>query len=438
MLATEDGAHGDGVICGRGRIHNKPVALYAYDFSIQGGSLSEKNSKKIVHTMQTALRFNCPIISLMDSCGARISDSVDALVGYGNILRTNVELGGKVPQISIILGVAAGGASYSSALQDLVLMGRNNSYMFSTGPDVVATSVGEATSKDELGGPFVHGTQSGLVHLVCDTELQTLRAARCALHYLPQNSQRTPPCTVFVDKGLQTHLRTCIPVDMDEPYDVKPIIQDLVDQFSFFELSPTYATNIVTGFARVGGYSVGVVANQPCHLAGCLTSDAAIKASSFLQLCSRYNLPIITFVDVPGAIVGTEAEVHGCSRHIVQLLRSYVQASNVLKITVTLRKSYGGGHIAMASKQIGAQIHYAWPTAQFAIFSASCYARIMLRNEPIEVQQSKSLEYCERFLTPLLAARRGYIDDIIDPATTRTRLIQDLNFYYFDTQHHSS
>lgn len=434
MVSNNDiNSYNDGIICGYGTIYSSPIMVYAYDFSVQGGSLSKSNSKKIIYTMNNALKNQCPIISLIDSSGARILDGIDALSSYAEIFNQNVKLSGKVPQISVVLGTSAGGSAYSSTLQDLVFMVNNTSFLFSTGPDVVTASIGEITTKESLGGSNIHTKISGLVNLSLDTELQLLRSVRHVLHYLPPSSKNLPPFNDNYDNNNTTNnntfFNTCIPKDSNEPYDMKLIINNIIDPYSFFELSPEYAKNIITGFARIGGYTIGIIANQPDQLAGCITSNASIKGSNFIKLCNSYNIPIITFVDVPGAIVGTESENNGTSRYIAEFLRSYINTT-VLKITITLRKSYGGGHIIMAPKQTGTNYHYVWPTAQFAVFSSSCYSHIMLRDDPIDIRRTKEIEYSDTYLTPTIAAQRGYIDGIIEPSSTRDHILRHLVLYY--------
>lgn len=426
----------DGVVTGYGTIDGRLVFVYSQDFTIFGGSLSEAFANKICKVMDHAMRVGAPIIGINDSGGARIQEGVMSLGGYANIFQRNILASGVVPQISAIFGPCAGGAVYSPALTDFIIMTKKNSYMFVTGPKVVKTVMGEVVTEEELGGSIVHYTKSGVTHFVSETEEEGLKLIRDLLSYLPQNNLEDPPvipCDDPVDRT-EDFLNYIIPDNPNKPYDVKDIIYAIVDDRKFLEIQSLYAQNIVIGFARMKGQTVGIVANQPNYLAGVLDIDASRKAARFVRFCDAFNIPIITLVDVPGFMPGTAQEYGGIIIHGAKLLYAYGEAT-VPKITVTLRKSYGGAHDVMGSKQLRADINYAWPSAEIAVMGAKSAIEILegkkIRSieDPEERKKyiiEKEKEYMEKFASPYHAAKYGFIDDIIEPSHTRFRIIRAL------------
>ncbi len=429
---------GDGVVTGHGRIDGREVFVFSQDFTVLGGSLSETNARKITKLMDQALNVGKPIIGLNDSGGARIQEGVDSLGGYAEIFYRNTVASGVVPQISAILGPCAGGAVYSPAITDFVFMVDGTSYMYVTGPNVVKTVTHEEVSHEELGGANTHATKSGVAHFVHSDEASSLEAIRELLSYLPDNNQSDPPALSAEgrdadDPGRESPiLDTLIPEDSGRPYDVHDLLREIVDHGKVFEVHRDFARNIVVGFARLGGRSVGLIANQPAMLAGTLDIDASVKAARFIRFCDAFEIPIVTFVDVPGFLPGTDQEHHGIIRHGAKLLFAYCEAT-VPKLTVITRKAYGGAYDVMGSKHIRGDLNLAWPNAEIAVMGASGAVEIIFRREiaaagdPASEEERLVEEYRETFANPIAAARRGYIDEIIEPRKTRARLIRALS-----------
>ena len=425
---------GDGVVTGWGTIDGRLVFVYAQDFTVMGGSLGEAHARKIVKVLDLALQNGAPVIGINDSGGARIQEGVDALGGYGEIFYRNTIASGVIPQIAAIMGPCAGGAVYSPALMDFIFMVRGTSYMFITGPEVVKAVTHEEVTFEELGGADIHAEKSGVAHVVADSEADVLYLIRKLLRYLPQNNLEDPPYMDTGDDPLREdpELDTLVPTDPSKPYDVRDVIRRVVDNGEFFEIHETFAPNIVVGFARLGGYSVGIVANQPSVLAGVLDIDASEKAARFVRFCDAFNIPIVTFVDVPGFMPGTAQEHGGIIRAGAKLLYAYSEAT-VPKLTVVLRKAYGGAYDVMSSKHLRADINFAWPTAEIAVMGPEGAVKIVFRKEiaraedPQAKQDELVAQYRQEFAHPYIAAARGYIDDVIVPRSTRPRLINALH-----------
>ena len=418
---------GDGMVTGYGKIDGRLVFVYAYDFTAHGGSLSETNAAKIVKVQQLSLKTGAPIIALNDSGGARIQEGVNSLAGYASIFYNNTMASGVVPQISAILGPCAGGACYSPALTDFIFMVKENSHMFITGPDVVKTVTNEEVGKEELGGAATHSSKSGVAHFMCSNEEETLMSIRELLSFLPSNNMEdapVAPCSDDVNR-LTESLQTVIPEDPNQPYDIKDIVEPVLDNQYFFEVMPHFAKNIVVGFGRLNGRSVGIVANQPAFLAGVLDIDASDKAARFIRFCDCFNIPIITFEDVPGFLPGTNQEHNGIIRHGAKIVYAYAEAT-VPKITLITRKAYGGAYIVMASKPTGADINLAYPQAEIAVMGAEGAVNILYRKASAEEKSAIIKEYEEKFSNPYRASERGLIDEIIMPRDTRHKLIQAL------------
>ena len=423
----------DSVVTGWGTIEGRLVYVFSQDFTVFGGSLGEVHAEKICKIMDMAMKNGAPVIGLNDSGGARIQEGVVALGGYADIFLRNTLASGVIPQISAIMGPCAGGAVYSPALTDFIFMVRNSSYMFVTGPDVVKTVTHEEVSFEDLGGASVHSEKSGVCHMAADSEGDALYLIRKLLGYLPQNNMEDPPFIIGGDDPLRMDeaLGTMIPDDPGKPYDMKDIIRSVVDNGQFFEIHENYAQNVVVGFARLGGHSVGIVANQPAVLAGVLDIDASEKAARFVRFCDSFNIPIITFVDVPGFLPGTVQEHHGIIRTGAKLLYAYCEAT-VPKLTVITRKAYGGAYDVMSSKHIRGDLNLAWPSAEIAVMGPDGAVSIIFRKElekaKDRVRKKAELvaEYREKFASPYVAAERGYIDDVIEPRETRPRLINAL------------
>lgn len=429
--------YGDGVVAGLAKINGKKVAIFAQDFTVYGGSLSRANANKILKVMNLAESIGCPIIGLNDSGGARIQEGVESLAGYADIFHKNVELSGVVPQISLILGPCAGGAVYSPALTDFTIMVEDISFMFVTGPDVIKTVTKETVTKEELGGAYTHMIKSGVSHFTTKTETEAFSLVAKLLNYLPSSYQKKPDrisCGDPVWRDCST-LNSVVPTESNIPYDMKEIIEGTIDQDSFLEIQTLYAKNIICGFARVHGHSVGIVANQPSHLAGCLDIHASIKAARFVRFCDCFNIPIITFVDVPGFLPGTEQEWGGIITHGAKLLYAYSEAT-VPKITIITRKAYGGAYDVMCSKHLKADFNYAYPSAEIAVMGPEGAVEIIKRNELLEGQDKNKLanEYREHYANPWLAASLGYIDSVIEPSQTRFIVSQSLEFLSEKTQ----
>ena len=420
---------GDGVVTGYGTVNGRNVFVFAQDFTVFGGSLSGAYATKICKVMDLALKVGAPVIGLNDSGGARIQEGVESLAGYAEIFTRNVLASGVVPQISAILGPCAGGAVYSPAMTDFILMAESTSYMFITGPEVIRAVTHEEVTKEELGGAHTHMTRSGVAHLAYADEPSTLEAIRELLSYLPQNNTENPPtrkCDDPYDRE-DPELDRLIPVEANRPYDIKEVITRVVDEGHFFEIQPEFAANIVVGFARIEGHSIGIVANQPQHLAGCLDIDASVKGARFVQFCDSFNIPIVTLVDVPGFLPGTAQEYGGIIRHGAKLLFAYVEAT-VPKITVITRKAYGGAYDVMASKHVRADINLAYPMAEIAVMGPDGAVNIIYRQQleraedPAATRAQLIADYREKFANPYKAAELGYIDEVIRPRETRKKL----------------
>ncbi len=422
----------DSVVTGWGTIEGRLVYVFSQDFTVFGGSLGEVHAEKICKIMDMAMKNGAPIIGLNDSGGARIQEGVVALGGYADIFLRNTLASGVIPQISAIMGPCAGGAVYSPALTDFIFMTRNTSYMFVTGPDVVKTVTHEEVSFEDLGGASVHSEKSGVCHVAADSEADTLYLIRKLLMYLPQNNMEDPPFMPGDDPlRMDERLDSIIPDDPNKPYDIKEVIRMIVDGGQFFEIHENYAANIVVGFARLGGHSVGIVANQPAVLAGVLDIDASEKGARFVRFCDSFNIPIITFEDVPGFLPGTNQEHHGIIRSGAKLLYAYCEAT-VPKLTVITRKAYGGAYCVMSSKHIRSDLNLAWPSAEIAVMGPEGAVNIIFRKElekaedPVQKKAELVAEYRRKFASPYVAAERGYIDDVIEPKETRPRLINAL------------
>ncbi|TAM84236.1 MAG: methylmalonyl-CoA carboxyltransferase [Acidobacteria bacterium] len=424
---------GDGVVTGYGLINNRLTYAFAQDFTVFGGSLSEANAAKICKIMDLALKVGAPLIGLNDSGGARIQEGVASLAGYADIFLRNTLASGVVPQISAVMGPCAGGAVYSPAITDFVLMVENSSYMFVTGPDVIRTVMHEDVTKEDLGGSRAHSSTSGVSHFVARDDAECLALVRELLSFMPQNNREDPPFVESTDPvdRRDPELDTLVPVESDRPYDIKEIVHRVVDDGYFLEVHERFARNLVVGFARLGGHSVGIVANQPAVLAGCLDIDASVKGARFVRFCDAFNIPLITFEDVPGFLPGTQQEFGGIIRHGAKLLFAFAEAT-VPKLTVITRKAYGGAYCVMSSKHIRTDVNLAYPAAEIAVMGPEGAVNIVNRRElqrakdPEKVRKEKAEEYRNRFANPYIAAERGYVDAVIAPRDTRPRLIHAL------------
>jgi acetyl-CoA carboxylase carboxyltransferase component len=420
-------------VTGYGKVHGRDVCLYAQDFTVSGGSLGSAQARKICKIMEQALATGVPIVGLNDSGGARIQEGVASLGGYGDIFQRHVDASGVIPQISAILGPCAGGAVYGPALTDFTIMSEGTAHMFVTGPDVVKSVLGEDTSYDELGGAGVHSSKSGSCHLVGRDDYDTLDQIRALLSYLPQNHLEHPPLVEAPECQRNEELALVVPPDPSMPYDIKDVVKGVVDPGSFLEIQPFFAANVVIGFARVGGRVVGVVANNPKVLAGCLDTWASEKAARFVRFCDAFNVPLLNFVDVPGFLPGREQEHGGIIRKGAKLLYAYCEAT-VPKVTVVTRKAYGGAYIVMCSKHLRSDVNLAWPTAEIAVLGAPGAVQILHKRELAKVPPDQAaplraeLEagYKERFGNPMFAAELGFVDDVVDPAETRVLVARHL------------
>jgi propionyl-CoA carboxylase beta chain len=420
--------YGDGVVIGTATVDGRPIALYSQDFTVFGGSLGEVHAEKIVKIADFALKSGIPLIGINDSGGARIQEGVASLNGYGKIFRLNTRSSGVIPQISLILGPCAGGSAYSPALTDFTVMVKETSNMFITGPDVIKTVTGEDVGMEELGGAYTHNTKSGNAHYMADSEADAIDYVKALLSYLPSNnmdgSPVLPPTETLEKKASDKALNSLIPDSPNQPYDMKSLIQAIVDEGEFLEVHSLYAPNIVVGFARIEGQSIGVIANQPAQLAGTLDINSSEKAARFLRFCDAFNIPILTLVDVPGFLPGTEQEWNGIIRRGAKLLYAYAEASVPL-VTLITRKAYGGAFIVMGSKYLGSDINFAWPSAEIAVMGAQGAVNILYRKEIAEAKDvdatRKELvdDYTEKFSNPYLAAERGTIDSVIEPEDSR-------------------
>jgi propionyl-CoA carboxylase beta chain len=424
---------GDGVVSGFGRVDGRLVCVFAQDFTVFGGSLSETNAQKICKVMDLAVKMGVPVVGLNDSGGARIQEGVASLGGYADIFLRNTLASGVVPQISAILGPCAGGAVYSPAITDFNVMVKDTAYMFVTGPDVIRTVTHEEVTKDELGGAMTHNSRSGVAHFAVDDDRACLQLIRELLSYLPSNNLEEAPAVATSDPPDRDapELDTLVPSEPTKPYDMKQLVRAVVDEARFLEVHEHWAPNVVVGFARVAGRSCGVVANQPAHLAGCLDIDASVKAARFVRFCDAFNVPLVTFEDVPGFLPGTGQEYGGIIRHGAKLLYAFAEAT-VPKVTVITRKAYGGAYCVMASKHIRTDFNYAWPTAEIAVMGPEGAVNVLYRRElaaaadPAAVRRQKVAEFREKFANPYVAADRGFIDEIIEPRTTRRRIASAL------------
>jgi propionyl-CoA carboxylase beta chain len=427
---------GDAVVTGYGTVFGRPVCVFSQDFTVFGGSLSEVFAEKVCKVMDMAVKVGCPVVGINDSGGARIQEGVVSLAGYAEIFWRNVQASGVVPQLSLVLGPCAGGAVYSPAITDFVLMAEGTSYMFITGPDVVRTVTGEEVDFEQLGGAATHATKSGVAHLVAPDEQAVIDDARYLLSFLPQNNLETAPWADPADPVDREapELDALVPDAPNKPYDMKRVIHAVVDDGAFLELQELYAENIVCGFARLGGHAVGIVGNQPHALAGVLDIDASVKAARFVRTCDAFNVPLVTFVDVPGFLPGTAQEWGGIIRHGAKLLYAYAEAT-VPKLTVITRKAYGGAYDVMSSKHIRADVNLAWPTAEVAVMGPDGAVDVAFRQELAEAPDRDArraeliADYKERFANPWTAAERGYVDDVIEPRRTRPVLIRALEMH---------
>jgi propionyl-CoA carboxylase beta chain len=436
-------AYGDGVIIGHGKISGRPAFVYSQDFTVMGGSLGSVHAAKIAKIQDMALKMGAPMIGIIDSGGARIQEGVASLAGYASIFRRNVMSSGVIPQISVIMGPAAGGAVYSPSITDFVFMTNGTSYMFVTGPNVVKEVLNEDVSFDELGGANVHMKKSGVAQFVYEDEENTILGLKKLLSYLPSNNMENPPLIESADRNieLENRLRDIVPDDTNKPYDVKDVIRLIVDKESFFEVAENFAQNIVVGFGRLRGKSIGILANQPKVLAGTLDINSSIKGARFVRFCDCFNIPILTLEDVPGFLPGVDQEHSGIIRHGAKLLYAYADAS-VPKITVILRKSYGGAYCVMNSKNLGGDFNFAWPTAEIAVMGPEGAVSILYRKElleaedPAKLKKELAIKYRDEIANPYVADEKGYIDEVIDPAETRRKLV--FAFEALENKHVSS
>lgn len=421
---------GDGVVTGYGNINGRLVYVFSQDFTVFGGSLSETHAENICKIMDMAMKNGAPVIGLNDSGGARIQEGVVSLGGYADIFYRNVQASGVIPQLSAIMGPCAGGAVYSPAITDFILMVENTSYMFVTGPNVVKTVTHEVVTSEELGGASTHATKSGVTHFACSNELDAINHVKRLLSYMPQNCEETPAALPYEAANEERiSLNSLMPVNANQPYDVRTVIDEVTDADSFLEVHREYAENIVVGFARLAGRSIGIVANQPAYLAGVLDNHASTKAARFVRFCDCFNIPLLVFEDVPGFLPGTDQEWNGIINNGAKLLYAFSEAT-VPRITVITRKAYGGAYDVMNSKHIGADMNYAWPTAEIAVMGAKGAAEIIFKKEistaenPEEKWLEKEKLYSDTFANPYRAAERGFVDEVIEPAQTRIKLIK--------------
>lgn len=420
--------YGDGMVTGYGKIDGRLVFVFAQDFTVFGGTMSRANADKVIKVMDMAMKVGAPVIGLNDSGGARIQEGVESLAGYADIFYRNVMSSGVIPQISAILGPCAGGAVYSPAMTDFILMVKETSYMFVTGPEVIKTVTHEEVTMDELGGAMTHNSRSGVAHFAAENDEQALMMIRELMSFLPSNNMEDPPTQPCTDDIMRQDesLQTIIPADPNKPYDMKGIINAVVDNRNFFEVMPHYAQNIITGFARLAGKPVGIVANQPAYLAGVLDINSAIKGARFVRFCDCFNIPLVTFEDVPGFLPGTNQEFNGIIKHGAKLLYAFCEAT-VPKITVITRKAYGGAYCVMSSKHIGGDVNYVYPTGEIAVMGPEGAVNILHKGKLSEDKRTEAVEdYRSTFASPYKAAELGYVDEIIYPKETRFKLIQAL------------
>ena len=424
---------GDGVVTGNGTINGRLVFVYSQDFTVLGGSLSETNAEKICRIQDMAMKAGAPVIGINDSGGARIQEGVNSLGGYGEIFQRNVEASGVIPQISLIMGPCAGGAVYSPALTDFIFMVKHSSYMFVTGPEVVKTVTHEDVTREALGGAEVHTAQTGVADLAFDNDIEVLLQARRLFNFLPSSNSSGVPSRQTSDYAdrVDLSLNNLVPENPNKPYDMKQLLHRIVDEGDFFEIQVEHAKNIIIGFGRMEGKTVGFVANQPVHLAGCLDIDASRKAGRFIRFCDAFSIPLVTFVDVPGFLPGVAQEHHGIIKHGAKLLYAYAEAT-VPKITVITRKAYGGAYIVMNSKHLRGDLNYAWANAEIAVMGPKGAAQILFREHAGDAKKMQQLtdEYVEQFASPHAAAARGFIDEIIRPQNTRWRICRALSMLH--------
>ncbi|TRZ69969.1 MAG: acyl-CoA carboxylase subunit beta [Bacteroidetes bacterium] len=419
---------GDGMVTGYGKIDGRLIFVFAQDFTVFGGTMSRANADKVMKVMDTAMKVGAPVIGLNDSGGARIQEGVESLAGYADIFYRNVMASGVIPQISAILGPCAGGAVYSPAMTDFIFMVKDTSYMFVTGPEVIKTVTHEEVTMDELGGAMTHNSKSGVAHFAAENDEQALMMIRELMSFLPSNNMEDPPTKPCTDDimRMDEKLQTIVPADPNKPYDMKDLITTVVDNHNFFEVAPYYAMNILTGFARMGGKPVGIVANQPAYLAGVLDINSSIKAARFVRFCDCFNIPLITFVDVPGFLPGTNQEFGGIIKHGAKLLYAFSEAT-VPKITLITRKAYGGAYDVMSSKHIGADVNFVYPTGEIAVMGPEGAVNIIHKGRLEEAERTAAVDdYRKTFASPYKAAELGYVDEIIYPKETRLKLIQAL------------
>ncbi|AUN93979.1 acyl-CoA carboxylase subunit beta [Pseudazoarcus pumilus] len=420
---------GDGVVTGYGTVNGRLVFVFSQDFTVFGGSLSETHAEKICKLMDHAMKVGAPVIGLNDSGGARIQEGVDSLGGYADVFQRNVLASGVIPQISLIMGPCAGGAVYSPAMTDFIFMVRDSSYMFVTGPEVVRTVTHEEVTAEELGGAGTHTSKSGVADLAFDNDVEALLMTRRLIDFLPASNREAPPVMPLTDPAerMDDSLDTLVPANPNQPYDMKELIAKIVDDGDFFELQTDYAKNIVIGLARMGGSTVGIVANQPLVLAGCLDIKSSIKAARFVRFCDAFNIPVVTFVDVPGFMPGTAQEYGGIIKHGAKLLYAYAECT-VPKVTVITRKAYGGAYDVMSSKHLRGDVNLAWPTAEIAVMGPKGAVEIIFRGEKDDAEKiaTREAEYKARFANPFVAGARGFIDDVVMPHETRKRVCRSL------------
>ncbi len=414
---------GDGVVTGSGTINGRLVYVFSQDFTVFGGALSERHAQKICKVMDSAMKVGAPVIGINDSGGARIQEGVASLGGYAEVFQRNVLASGVIPQISLIMGPCAGGAVYSPAMTDFIFMVKDSSYMFVTGPDVVKTVTNEIVTQEELGGAITHTTKTSVADLALENDIEALIVARDFFDYLPLSNREGVPERPSADAWdrLEDSLDTLIPANANQPYDMHEVVRKVLDEGEFFEIQPAHAGNVLTGFGRIEGRTVGVVANQPMVLAGCLDINSSKKAARFVRFCDAFDIPIITFVDVPGFLPGTAQEMGGIIKHGAKLLFAYAEAT-VPKITVITRKAYGGAYDVMASKHLRGDLNYAWPTAEIAVMGAKGAVEIIFRGLSADERAEKTREYEDRFANPFVAASKGFIDEVIYPHSTRRRI----------------
>jgi propionyl-CoA carboxylase beta chain len=431
---AEQKVPGDGVVSGHGRVDGRLVCVFAQDFTVFGGSLSETNARKICKVMDLAVKMGAPVVGLNDSGGARIQEGVASLAGYADIFLRNTLASGVVPQVSAIMGPCAGGAVYSPALTDFNVMVKDTAYMFVTGPDVIKTVTHEEVTKEELGGALTHNLRSGVAHFAVDDDRAGLALIRELLSYLPSNNLEEPPRRRTDDPSDREDaaLDNLVPAEPAKPYDIKQLVLAVVDDRRFLEVHEHFAPNVVVGFARMAGRSVGIVANQPAHLAGCLDIDASVKGARFVRFCDAFNIPLVTFVDVPGFLPGTGQEYGGIIRHGAKLLYAFAEAT-VPKVTVITRKAYGGAYCVMSSKHVRTDVNYAWPSAEIAVMGPEGAVNVLYRRElaaapdPDSLRKQKVAEFRERFANPYVAADRGFVDEVIEPRHTRRKIVSALD-----------